>query len=114
MRLGLWMVIVLVPCAVMASVPEPVVPAGGFFPLHQHGKKQARKGMALPSREARFIPLPPRGEARMIPIQVPMQAPFAQASHEAPEMAMPVGVATASSLSEENAKLLLSIFTGGY
>lgn len=92
-----------------ASVPEQIAPRGGFIPLKRSLSAQGG-GMKLPERGARFLPLPSRSNGVALPTVRPEIAaqPALPAEIEAKLHAKPKGM-----ISEQDAKLLLSIFTEG-
>ncbi len=104
------------PLTVSASVPQLLAPQGSFTPMHQTSAPHP------PTGEARFFPLPPRKAAKMMPLKPvnAASAPVGEATAlpaEEPDMpreaVLPPVKAGRASLSEEDAKLLLSIFNPG-
>jgi len=97
------------PLAATASMPEHITPRGGFIPLHKVPAQGDNAGLKLPNREARFLPLPTRNIVRAFPISVqPLDVREA-----AMERVLPLHSAKPKALTEDDAKLLLSIFSAG-
>ncbi len=109
--LGIMAAGLLCASAAEASTTEKEVPPPGFLPLHKtHSAVQgSTKAVGLPIHEQKFLPLAPHGEARMFPLNMPVATP-AEGLSEAALATLP---GTRDALTQDNAKLLLSIFGAG-